>query len=114
PRRDRRGRFRTFRRNAETPQLREQFGNAALLFARAELVRDNLMQLPAIRFAVDIAALRHLQLKICEELHRLIAWVAFAIGEPADHPSIDLFSRVALRSVRSRADEEANAVPNPV
>src|SRR4029077_10854778 len=67
-----RGRSRTFRRNAEAPQLGEQFGNAALLLARAELVGDDLMQLPAARFAVDVAALRHLQLEICVELHRLV------------------------------------------
>src|SRR6516162_8877435 len=67
-----RGRSRTLRRYAEAPQLREQFGNAALLPARAEFVRDDLIQFPAARFAVDVAALRHLQLEICVELHRLV------------------------------------------
>ena len=68
------------------------------------------MQLSAARFAVDVAALCHLQFEIGVELHGLIPRVAFAGGEPADHPAIDLFARVARRSVRSRADEEANAV----
>src|SRR5262249_9574484 len=105
------GRSRTFRRNASEPQLREQFGNAALLLARAKLVRNDLIQLPAARFAVDVTGLRHLQLEIGVQLHRLVPRVAFAAGEPANHPAIDLFARVARRSVGSRADEEANAVP---
>src|SRR5258708_15770638 len=61
------------------------------------------MQLPAARFTVDVAALRHLQLEVCVKLHRLVPRVAFAVGEPADHPAIDLFARVAWCSVRSRA-----------
>src|SRR5436190_20929895 len=72
------------------------------------------MQLPGARFAVNGAALRHLQLEICVELHRLVPRVAFAVGEPADHPAIDLFARVTRRSVLSRADEETYAVPGAV
>src|SRR5687768_9027814 len=69
------------------------------------------MQLAAARFAVDVAAPGHLQLEICVEFYRLVARVPFAVGEPANHPTIDLFARIWRRAVRSPADEKADAVP---
>src|SRR6185295_17684582 len=82
------GRSDALRSNTELSQLREQFRWAAPLPAGAEFFGDDLIQLPAARLSVHIAAFRHLQLEIRVDPHRLVPRIAFAAGEPPDHPAI--------------------------
>src|SRR5262249_49361340 len=76
-------------------------------FSVSIVIKDVLIEIATLRFVGDLTAASDLKLVIGVKLHRLLAPIALAFIQPADHPFVDGLADFARRAVRAGAYDPA-------